>query len=319
MTQPLSRRSSLLALGAAALSATAIEPVWADPIPLRIGIIPISTNASYYAADKFGYFTAENVAVQAQVIRGGAAAIPAMMGGSMDIVFSNSTSIAQAVARGLDLRLILAGTIIGNKPPDPGAILKRKGDPLHTGKDLEGKIVAVNTLRDVIWMTVTAWITATGGDLSKVQIIELGLPAMVEAIKQKRVDAALVIDPYLTVALDDPAIELLDWPLSKVYPGGPMAFFTVTGAMTQQRPNDIRAFIRAYKRGAAWCTANQTKQVFYDLVAEFSGLNADLVRRMPPATVQADVVPSSLPKLTALMRQTGLLDANLDLRPRIFT
>ena len=319
MTQPISRRSSLLALGAAALSAAAIEPVRADPAPLRVGIIPISTNAPYYAADKFGYFTAGNVAVQAEVIRGGAAAIPAMMGGSMDVVFSNSTSIAQAIARGLDLRLILAGTIIGNKPPDPGAILKRKGDPLHTGKDLEGKIVAVNTLRDVIWMTVTAWITATGGDLSKVQIIELGLPAMVDAIKQKRVDAALIIDPYLTVALDDPVIELLDWPLSKVFPGGPMAFFTVSGAMTQQRPNDIRAFIRAYKRGAAWCTANLTKQVYYDLVAGFSGLNADLVKRMPTVPVQSDVVPASLPKLTALMRQTGLLDANLDLRPKIFT
>jgi NitT/TauT family transport system substrate-binding protein len=319
MTHPISRRSSLLALGAAALSATAIEPVRADPVPLRVGIIPISTNAPYYAADKFGYFAAENIAVQPQVIRGGAAAIPAMMGGSIDVVFSNSTSIAQAVARGIDLRLILAGTIIGNKPPDPGAILRRKGDPLHTGKDLEGKIVAVNTLRDVIWMTVTAWITATGGDLSKVQIIELGLPAMVEAIKQKRVDAALIIDPYLTVALDDSAIELLDWPLSKVFPGGPMAFFTVAGPMTQQRPNDIRGFIRAYKRGAAWCTANLTKQVYYDLVAEFSGLNADLVKRMPTVHVQSDVVPASLPKLTALMQKTGLLDANLDLRPRIFT
>jgi NitT/TauT family transport system substrate-binding protein len=319
MTQPISRRSSLLALGAAALSAAAIEPVRADPVPLRIGIIPISTNAPYYAADKFGYFAAENIVVQPQAIRGGAAAIPAMMGGSMDVVFSNSTSIAQAIAKGLDLRLILAGTIIGNKPPDPGAILKRKGEPLHTGKDLEGKIVAVNTLRDVIWMTVTAWITATGGDLSKVQIIELPLPAMVDAIKQKRVDAALIIDPFLTVALDDPAIELLDWPLSKVFPGGPMAFFTVSGPMTQQRPGDIRAFIRAYKRGAAWCTANLTKQVYYDLVAEFSGLNGDLVKRMPTVTVQSDVVPGSLPKLTALMQKTGLLDANLDLRPKIFT
>lgn len=296
-----------------------IEPARAEGTPLRVGIIPIATNAPYYAAEKFGYFAAENVAVTAQVIRGGAAAIPAMVGGSMDVVFSNSTSVAQAVARGIDLRLILTGTITGNKPPDAGAILKRKGDPLHTGKDLEGKTVAVNTLRDVIWMITTAWITATGGDLSKVQIVELGLPAMVDAIKQKRVDAALIIDPFLTVALDDPAIELLDWPLSKVFPGGPMAFFTVTNTMTQQRPSDIRAFVRAYKRGAAWCGANLTKQAYFDLIAEFANLNPDLVRRMPPVPVQAEVVPASLPKLVALMRQTGLLDTNIDLRPRIFT
>jgi len=318
MTQPISRKSCLLALGSA-MSGAMVAPARADAIPLNVGILPITTNVPYYAADKLGYFAAENLACTAQVIRGGAAAIPAMLTGSLDVVFSNATSVAEAIARGIDLRLILTGTIIANKPPDAGAILKRKGDPLRTGKDLEGKIVAVNTLRDVIWMMVTAWITATGGDLSKVQVVELSQPAMVEAIKQKRVDAAMVIDPFLTVAFADPALELLSWPCSQCYAGGPMAFFIVTGDMAQRRPNDVRAFIRAYKRGAAWTIANLGKQSYYDLVAGFSGLDVDLIRRMPPVPVQAAVVPSSLPVLTNLMRQTGLLDTNLDLRAKIFT
>jgi NitT/TauT family transport system substrate-binding protein len=318
MTQPISRKSSLLALGAALMGA-AIEPARADAIPLRVGIIPISTNAPFYAADKFGYFTAENLAVTSQVIRGGAAAIPAMLNGSTDIVFSNATSVVEAIVRGIDLRLILQGTIAPNKPPDSGAILKRKGEPLRTGKDLEGKIIAVNTLRDVIWMIVRAWIGATGGDPAKVQIVEVPLPAVADALKQKRVDAALIIDPNLTVALDDPALELLDWPMSKVYSGGPMAFFTVTGETAQRRPNDIRAFVRAYKRGAAWAIANQGKDPYYNLVAEFSGLNPDIIRRMKPVAVQAEIVPTSLPHLTTMMRQTGLLDADLDLRTKVFT
>jgi NitT/TauT family transport system substrate-binding protein len=317
MMHPISRRSSLLALGAA-LGGAMVEPARADTIPLHVGIIPISTNAPFYAADKFGYFAAENLAVTGQVIRGGAAAIPAMLSRSTDIVFTNSTSVVEAIARGIDLRLILEGTIASNKPPDSGAILKRKGDALRTGKDLEGKVVAVNTLRDVIWMVVTAWISATGGDPSKVQIIELALPTMPDAIKSKRVDAALIIDPALTVALDDPALELLAWPMSTAYAGGPMAFFAVTGATTQTRPNDIRAFVRAYKRGAAWVVANQGKQPYFDLVAEFSGLNPDLVRRMKPVAVQADIVPASLPRLTAMMRQTGLLNADVDLRTKVF-
>jgi len=319
MTQPISRRSSLAALGAATLSGSMMRPARADLTPLQVGIIPIATNVPYYAADKLGYFTAENIAVQAQAIRGGAAAIPAMLTGSLDIVFTNSTSAAQAISKGLDVRLILSGTIAGNKPPDPGAILQRKGDGLRTGKDLEGKIVAVNTLRDIIWMVTTAWITATGGDLSKVQIIELPITSMVDAIKTKRVDAALIIDPFLTVALDDPAIDLLAWPMSTVFPGGPMAFFVIAGPMTQLRPNDIRAFLRAYRRGAAWATANIGKQAYFDLIAGFSGLNADLVRRMVPTPVQADVVPSSLTKLTGLMQKTGLLDGPLDLRSKVFT
>ncbi len=318
MMQRISRKSSLLALGAA-MGGAMLAPARADAIPLRVGILPITTNVPYYAADKLDYFAAENLACTAQVIRGGAAAIPAMFSGSLDVVFSNSTSVAQAIARGIDLRLILTGTIIGNKPPDAGALLKRKDDPIRSGKDLEGKVVAVNTLRDVIWMTVTAWITTTGGDLSKVQIVELSQPAMVEAIKQKRVDTALVIDPFLTVALADPALEVLSWPTSQCFAGGPLAFFVVTGDMTQRRPNDVRAFVRAYKRGATWAAANLGKQPYYDLVAEFSGLNVDLVRKITAVPPQAAVVPGSLPRLTSLMRQTGLLDADLDLRAKIFT
>jgi len=318
MSGVLSRRASLVTIGAA-LGGAVCRPALADPIPIRCGIIPISGNAAYYAADKFGYFSAENLAVSSQIIRGGAAAIPAMVGGSLDIVYSNGTSIVQAIARGIDLRIVIEGTIMTTAPPDPGALLKRKGDPIHTGKDVEGKTIAVNALRDVQWMFVKAWVSATGGDPEKVQIIEFGLPAMVDAIKQKKVDAALIIDPYMTVALDDPDLELLDWPMSKVFPGGPVAFFTVTPELTQQRPNDVRAFVRAYKRGAAWVNANQGKEPFIDLVAGFTGLNPDLVRRMKPVPVPADIIPATLPRLTALMRQTGLLDTNVDLRSKIFT
>jgi NitT/TauT family transport system substrate-binding protein len=318
MTATFTRGAGLAAAGAALVTAGR-GPALADPVPMRVGIIPISGNAAYYAADKLGYFSAENLAVSSQTIRGGAAAIPAMVGGSLDITYSNGTSIVQAIERGIDLRIVIEGTIMTSGPPDPGALLKRRGDPIRTGKDVEGKIVAVNALRDVQWMFVKAWVSATGGDPDKVQIVEFALPAMVDAIKQKRVDAALIIDPYMTVALDDPAVELLDWPMSKVFPGGPVAFFTVTPELTQARPNDVRAFVRAYKRGAAWVNANQGKDPFFNLVAEFTGLNPDLVRRMKPVPVPADINPATLPRLTALMRQTGLLAANVDLRSKIFT
>jgi NitT/TauT family transport system substrate-binding protein len=315
----VTRRTTLAVLGAA-LGGGMLEPAQAaDPVPLRVGIIPISGTAAYFAAQKQGYFAAENVAVASTVIRGGAAAIPALAGGSFDVVYSNGTSVVQAITKGIDLRIIIEGTIMVSAPPDPGALLKRKGEPFRTGKDLEGKVVAVNALRDLQWMVVKAWVSATGGDPEKVQLVEIALPAMVEALKQKRVDAALVLDPYMTVALDDPAIETVDWPLSKVFAGGPVAFFVVTPEIAQRRPQDIRAFVRAYRRGAVWLNANEGKDPFFSLIAEYTGMNVDLVRRMRPVPAPPDIVPASLPRLTALMRQTGLLDTDVDLRSKIFS
>lgn len=318
MTRAVSRRAALAITGGALAASVLPRTVRAEPATMRVGLIPIWDVAPYYAADQQGYFKAENLAVSAQVMRGGAAAIPALIGGSLDIVYSNGTSIVQAIARGVDLRIAIEGAPVGNVPPDPGALLKRKGDPFHTGKDLEGKVVAVNALRDVQWMFVQRWVKVTGGDPTKVQIIEVPLPAMVDALKQKRVDAALALDPFMTIGLADPAIELLDWLLSRVYAGGPVGFFAITPELAATRPNDVRSFVSAYKRGVTWLNANQEKDAYVDLIASFTGMNPELVRRIKPPPAHADIIPSGLGRLTTLMRQTGLLTANVDLRTKIF-
>jgi NitT/TauT family transport system substrate-binding protein len=319
MSAPVSRRATLAALGATAAAAALPRPGRAQSAPMRAGLIPIWDVAPYYAAVQQGYFTAENIATTAQTIRGGAAAIPALVGDTFDIIYSNGTSIATAIARGIDLRIVIEGAPVGNAPPDPGALLKREGDPFHTGKDLEGKVIAVNALRDVQWMFVQTWVKATGGDPANVQIIEVGLPAMVPALKEKRVDAALALDPFMTIGLADPEIELLDWPLSRVYAGGPVGFFAVTPELTQTRPNDIRAFVRAYKRGVAWLNANQDKDAYVALIAAFTGMNPDLVRRIKPPPAHAEIIPGGLSRLTTMMSQTGILPAPVDLRTKIFS
>src|ERR1019366_1455892 len=112
MTQPITRGASIAAIGAA-VAGTALQPAFsAELSPMRCGVVPISGVAPYYAAIKQGYFAAEGLAMTTEIIRGGAAAIPALVGGSLDIVYSNGTSIVQAIAKGIDLRMVVLGTIM---------------------------------------------------------------------------------------------------------------------------------------------------------------------------------------------------------------
>ena len=75
---------------------------------LKVGLVPIWGVGPFYAATAQGYFTAENLGVSAQIVRGGAAAIPAMLNGALDIVYSNGTTIVTSInAHGIDLRIIL--------------------------------------------------------------------------------------------------------------------------------------------------------------------------------------------------------------------
>lgn len=315
----ISRRAALAGAAAAVAAGTAPRFARADLPAIHAGVIPIWDVAPYYAADQQGYFAAENLATTIQILRGGAAMLPALLSGSLDIGYVNGTSIVEAVVRGVDLRIAMEGAPIPKTPPDPGALLKRKTSALRTGKDVEGKVIAVTALRDIQWMFVMAWVKATGGDPEKVQIVEVPIPTMVAALKENRVDAALVLDPFMTLGLADPAIDVLDWPLSKVYPDGPVGMWTITPQTAAQRPNDVRAFVRAYKRGVAWVNANAGKEPVVQLIAGYTGLSPDLVRKMKLTPAHAEIVPNGLAHLTALMTQTGLLATSVDLRTKIFT
>src|ERR1700722_16740023 len=118
-TTPISRRAGLMTLAGALTGAALPRVARAQAATLKVGLVPIWDVGPYYAAAAQGYFAAENLDVSAQIVRGGAVGIPAMLNGALDIVYSNGTSIVTAIARGIDLRIILEGTPVGAAPPDP--------------------------------------------------------------------------------------------------------------------------------------------------------------------------------------------------------
>lgn len=319
MSTHVSRQAALAGLGSAIAATAFPHAASADPTLLRISVVPIFDIAPMYAAQAEGYLTAENLAITTQAVQSGVIGLPALISGAYDIGYSNSTSVLVAMSRGLDLRIIIQGSPIGKAPPDPGALLRRKGENLRNGKDMEGKVIGVNGLRDIQWMVVRAWIKATGGDPAKVDLREVPLPQMADAIKNKQVDSALLLDPFMTVGLGDPALELLDWPFSKVYANGPPAFWVVTGQTAERRPELVRAFVRAYKRGVTWVNANQGKDAYLKLVAGYTRIDPELARKMHAPPANATIYPESITILTTMMTEHGLLTTPVDVRSKIFT
>lgn len=320
MSLIVSRRAAVFGIAAAASSSAIPRTARAEPTLLRASIIPIFDVAPMYAASAQGYLAAENLSTTTQAITTGAVGIPALLSGAFDVAYSNSTSVLAAMARGLDLRIILEGAVTQPQARSPVALFARRGEPLKTGKDFEGKTIAVNGIRNVQWMVMRTWVKETGGNPDKVEYLEVPLPAMVEAIKAKRVDGALLIDPLTTLAQTDPAVELVDYVFKRSYSGGATAFWVATTQMVAQRPQIIRGFQRAYKRGIEWCDANLSKAAYVDLLASFTHLEPALITRMQlGAFITASVTPNSVAKLQELMVENGLLQKPLDLTGKIFT
>ena len=128
----------------------------AQPTKIRVSTIPIIDTAPLQVGIAKGFFAAEGLEVDTTPTAGGAMGLPALAAGQVQITFSNIISVVLGAKQGLGFEIIAAGSNTGDKTPDLAALIAKKGSTIKTGKDLEGKRVAVNTRNNIIWLYARA-------------------------------------------------------------------------------------------------------------------------------------------------------------------
>jgi NitT/TauT family transport system substrate-binding protein len=202
---------------------------------------------------------------------------------------------------------------------DETAVIARKGEGIKTGRDLNGKRVAVNTNRNVIWLYVREWIRQTGGDLSTITFREVAFPQMIDALKQKQVDAAFEINVFVIAASKDPALEVVSFPYREVQPGVQPSQYLAMRKFVEGDKDKISRFLRALNRGNEWFDAHIGTDELFSLVAEFTRLPEAVVRQMKFQPVAKANEVEELAKTKELMKREGLLKADVDVSRMIYS
>jgi NitT/TauT family transport system substrate-binding protein len=283
---------------------------------LRVSVIPTSVLAPLYAAMANGYFKDEGLSLELAPTAGGAIGIPGLVGGSYDIAFSNNVSALSAVAQGIDVQLLAP---FPQGAADETAVIARKGEGIKTGRDLNGKVVAANTNKNVIWLYLREWIRKTGGDPSKITFREVAFPQMIDALKQKQIDAAFEINVFVIAASKDPALEVVSFPYREVQPNVQPSQYVATRKFIQGNPDKIARFLRALDRGNKWFDTHIGTDELYSLVAGFTKLPVDVVRQMKFQPVAQRVELVELEKTMTLMRREGMLTADVNAKGMIYS
>jgi NitT/TauT family transport system substrate-binding protein len=283
---------------------------------LRISVIPTSVLAPLYAAIANGYFKDEGLNVELAPTAGGAIGIPGLVGGSYDIAFSNNVSALSAVAQGIDVQLLAP---FPEGAADETSVIARKGEGIKTGRDLYGKVAAVNTNKNVIWLYLREWIRQTGGDPSAITFREVAFPQMLDALKQKQIDAAFEINVFVIAAGKDPALEIVSFPYREVQPQVQPSQYVATRKFIQGNKDKIDRFLRALNRGNQWFDANIGTDELFSLVAGFTKLPVDVVRKMNFQPVSKKLELTELEKTMVLMKREGLLKADVDAKAMIYS
>lgn len=185
---------------------------------------------------------------------GGAAVAAAVAGHSLDVGATNTGNFANSHPRGVPFMIFAPGGYYRTQAPT-SVLVVGKNSPIATAKDLNGKTVAVTTVRDLTQAGVMKWSDANGGDSKSIRFIELPASQMDAAIVSGRIDAALLQEPFLVEA------KATTRHLAQTYDSvGPIFLFTVyfsTIDWLTKNAATAKKLAAVLKQTAIWANTNE--------------------------------------------------------------
>lgn len=191
-----------------------------------------------------GFFSDEGLDLVVDTGAGGAAAIPGVVSGSTQFAGSNVVSVILAKSKGLPLKLIAPGTFATDTvDKDFSAVLVSGESPIQGPDDLAGATIAVNTLENIGDVTIKTALEASGVDVSGISFVELGFPSMLAALDAGQVDAAWIIEPFVTAGLKAGDRAVL-WPYVESFPGLMVGSYVASESYVADNPTIVASFQR---------------------------------------------------------------------------
>ncbi|MEC7761271.1 MAG: ABC transporter substrate-binding protein [Pseudomonadota bacterium] len=301
------------AVAALALSVVATaHSVQADELTkLTVGVSPSTIVVPVYLAQQQGIFAKHGLDVEMGVLQSGAEAIPRLLNGSWDIAVGDAVGTINAVKNRVPLKVIGINSIGAPSSDLDYSALVTRSDSIKGFDTAMGHTIAVNQAGGIAELTARAAIDRSGGDSSKVQFVELPFPQMIEAVAQSRVDGAILVEPFVSMA-PGAGLEIAGRPQSTGIPGVPPVFFVASAAGTEAKGDAFRAFLVAIKEANE--VAQADGQLSREVAASYSPMTVEQLQNTRlPVFPEDPADMTEVQSLLDLMLKYSLIDQAPDM------
>jgi NitT/TauT family transport system substrate-binding protein len=191
----------------------------------------------------------------------------------------------------------------GRSGRDYSAIVIRDGSDLRTAKDLAGKTIAVNTLKNLGDTTVRQSVRKAGGDPSHLKFEAMPFPTMPGALQAGRVDAIWVVEPQLSEALTM-GLQVLSSNFVDTAPDLTVALYFTSQDTVAESPKLVTDFTEAIKESLKY-SVDHPEEV-RDVVGTYTPINDTVRIGMILPDWPQDINRASLDKVAELGKRDGI-------------
>ncbi|MFI6924476.1 ABC transporter substrate-binding protein [Nonomuraea spiralis] len=209
---------------------------------LLVGVVPVPSAAPLFIAQKRGFLKAEGLTVKTEIIQAPQAVMPKILNGSMDVFLTSYVSLLSINDSGAaKLKLFQHSQ---EAAPGIAGVVVPKGSPVKTAADLKGRTVAVNVLKALGQTVTNAHLQQAGLAPGDVKYVAMPFNEQVGALSSGKVDAAWLVEPFLTAAKRAGGTEVIDT-MSGPTAGIPIDGWGVSEDWLAKTPRTAAAFHRA--------------------------------------------------------------------------
>ena len=258
--------------------ALVVSTAQAAPEKAKVSIAVGGKAALFYLpltiAERNGYFKQEGLEVQISDFPGGAKALQAMVGGSVDVVSGGFDHVLHMNAKGLNLQAFVAQLAT---PALALGVAKRHAGRYKSPKDLKGMRIGVTAPGSSTHLFLSYLLASAGLSDRDVSVIGVGTGATaVAGVRGGELDAILNVEPAMTALERGGQIVIVNETLSVK---GSNAVFGATlpsGCLYTQRdfirkhPKTVQALTNAMVKALVWINQASVAQILAVIPPEYT-------------------------------------------------
>lgn len=272
---------------------------------VSLGYVPYADDAALFYAQESGIFRKHGLNVSFVAQASPVAVEASMASGTEQFGFITVPVLINLNSRGQSVKCVT--NVDGNQPANPAddttLLVAAKGSGITSVKDLAGKNVAEVQLTSLNSLAVQVLAKKAGIDPASIHQIAMPFPQMPAALAQGRVQAAVIVAPFVNTALAEGAVPITH-PNVDLFPNGTVTCLDVLDSYATANPTVVADFRAAMNESIAYSHTHQSAAKA--TLAKYLNLPAAVAQKLHLSTNWDPTLnPASITLIEGYMKQFG--------------
>lgn len=279
---------------------------------VRVGALPIADTGPIWLGIEQGFYEDEGLDLEWIETTGGAVQVPGVLAGEYEFAFANMVTGMVAHDQGVGVEYIInASSVTGDTDDDVAALVVPDDSPIEDIGDLEGATMTSNNLQNVGDTAIRAAMDLNGYDGGSPEFIEVAFGEAMAVAERGQVDAALIVEPYLSIALANHDARVIMYPYMETNENFDIGGYIASTELLESDPETVEAFQRATAEALEY--AEQNPEELREVIMENTTMEEAVVEEMTLPRFRAEFDIEAAEKIAETSYEHGILNDPLDI------